>query len=82
MNLSDFIVLNNEEKNAVLLHQGVLVGKRYSEDLTIFLFRLHNFYAELVCNVRTKKVEEFRALTSEKPLHPYLEAISLEGLRS
>lgn len=82
MKLSDFILLGDKDKETILLNNGVLVAKRRSGGSMIFLFRLHSLYAELVCNINSKGVEEFRALTSEKLLQPYLEAISLDGLEN
>lgn len=80
MKISDFIVLNDKEKKDILLHQGVLVGKRRTNKNIVFLFHLHNYYIELLCNLRSRQAEEVCVLTSENLLSPYLEAISLESL--
>lgn len=80
MKLSDFILLNTEEKKIILLHEGVLIGKRNSEDCMVFLFQIQNYYVESYCNIQSKSVEEFRAFTHLGPLHPYLASIPLDGL--
>lgn len=80
MKLSDFILLNEDQKKGTLLHEGVLIGKRNSNDCLVFLFQLQNYYVESYCNIHSKSVEEFRAFTQLEPLHPYLEAIPLDDL--
>ena len=80
MKLSEFILLNEEQKKGSLLHEGVLIGKRSSADWLIFLFQLENCYVESYCNVQSRSVEEFRAFTHLEPLCPYLDDISLDDL--
>jgi hypothetical protein len=80
MKLSDFILLNEDQKKGTLLHEGVLIGKRSLEDSMIFLFQLDNYYVESYCNRQSKAIEEFRAFTTLEPLFPYIEQISLDGL--
>ena len=80
MKLSEFILLNENEKTSAVLHIGILVAKRKKEDLTIFLFQLDNYYVETYCNVPDKQVYEFKAFNNTKNLAPYLEAISIDEL--
>ena len=80
MKLSDFILLNEDQKKGALLHQGVLIGKKNAEDCMIFLFQLQNYYVESYCNIHNKSIEEFRAFVHLDPLYPYLEAIPLDDL--
>ncbi len=80
MELSDFIMLNAEEKKLVSLHKGVLIGKRKGHELLIFLFHLDNFYVEIFCNTKTKAVSEYRAFAKTKLLQPYLENIIIDEL--
>jgi hypothetical protein len=80
MKLSDFILLNEQEKKSTVLHQGVLIAKRFNSDRLVFLFQLESYYVETYCNVANKAIEEFRIFDNIKPLNPYLENISLEGL--
>jgi len=80
MKLSDFILLNQEQKKGILLHEGVLIGKRSLEDSMVFLFQLQDYYVESYCCIQSKSVKEFRAFTHLKPLYPYLEAIPLDDL--
>ncbi|HJW16092.1 MAG TPA: hypothetical protein VJ499_03185 [Flavisolibacter sp.] len=80
MKLSDFILLNEEEKKFAVLHLGVLVGKRQLYGQMVFLFQLDSYYVETYCNWHSKAVEEYRVSDNIRTLSPYLESISLEGL--
>lgn len=80
MRLSDFILLNEEEKKGTILHDAVLVAKRDNNELKIFLFQLDNYYVEMVCNWQSKAVEEFRAFADTSLLHPYLDSIPINSL--
>ncbi len=80
MKLSEFILLDEQEKTSVVLHNGILVGKRKKEALIVFLFQLENYYVETYCNMVNKNVLEFTAFHNTKNLAPYLEAISLDEL--
>ena len=80
MRLSDFILLNEDEKKAAVLHQGVLLAKRSSFDSLIFLFQLGSYYVEAYCNPEDKAVEEYRVFDSGMLLNSYLEAIPIDDL--
>jgi hypothetical protein len=80
MKLSDFILLNEEEKKLIVLHEGVLIGKRKKPDRIVFLFQLNGFYVETFGDTQTKDIVEFRMFEHTKLLHPYLEAIVIDDL--
>ena len=80
MNLSDFILLTDEEKKMILFHSGTLVAKRTNKDCMVFLFRIESFYVETYCNIETKQVQEYRAFDNTTALNPYLENIFLDDL--
>ena len=80
MNLSNFILLEQEEKRAILLHEGILVAKRTNFDCIVFLFQLNLFYVEVYGNIETKEVLEYRAFQGTDQLHPYLEKIQIDDL--
>jgi hypothetical protein len=82
MKLSDFTMLNGEEKKLVVLHEGVLIGKRKRPELIVFLFQMNNFYVETFCDTKTKDVIEYRVFAHTKLLQPYLEAITIDDLFS
>lgn len=80
MKLSEFILLNENEKKLTVLHQGVLIAKRNSYHHMVFLFQLDGYYVETFCNAQNKAIEEYRIFGNTRSLHPYLDAIPLEGL--
>jgi hypothetical protein len=80
MRLSDFFLLDHEEKKLAVLHQGVLIGKRKNQVSMIFLFQMEHFYVETFCNLQDKGIEEFRIFDQTKLLQPYLESIKLDDL--
>ncbi len=80
MKLSDFILLNEDEKKLTVLHQGVLIAKRTHFDDLVFLFHLGNYYVEAYCNSESKAIEEYRVFDNLKFLNPYLETIRIDDL--
>jgi len=80
MKLSGFVLLSIEEKKIVVLHKGVLVGKKRGIGQLIFLFQVSAFYVEVICDLKQKKIQEYRAFGETKFLTSYLEAIQIEHL--
>lgn len=80
MKLSDFILLNEEEKKRAVLHQGVLIAKRKNTASVVFLFHVQNFYVEARFNAEDRSVEEFRMFDHTLLLQPYLDDIRIDGL--
>lgn len=80
MRLSEFIMLDSEEKEIVMLHEGVLIGKRQVPDTMVFLFQLYNFYVETFCDRASKQVSMYRVFDQTKLLQPYLETIVIDDV--
>ena len=80
MRLSEFILLNENEKKSTVLHQGVLIAKRNSFDSMVFLFQLGSYYVEAYCNPANKAIEEYRMFDNIDVLKPYLDAIPIDNL--
>jgi len=80
MRLSEFILLNEDEKKLTVLHQGVLLAKRSSFESMVFLFQLGSYYVEAYCNPANKAIEEYRMFENIDVLQPYLEAIPIDKL--
>jgi len=80
MKLSDFIVLNENDKKLTVLHKGVLVGKRKTFDSMVFLFHLGSYYVETYCNPENKAIEEYRVFDNVTLLNPYLDTIPIDNL--
>lgn len=79
MRLSEFILLNENEKKFTVLHQGVLIAKRNCASHMVFLFQLDGYYVETFCNAQNKAIEEFRIFGNTPSLHPYLDAIPIDA---
>jgi hypothetical protein len=82
MKLSDFILLDEEEKKQTVLHTGVLIGKRKSPASFAFLFQVGSFYVETFFDVDNKAVREFRMSDQTILLEPYLETIRLDEIKT
>ena len=82
MRLSEFVLLDMDSKGKTLLHEGIFLAKRKSDLFIVFLFQMDNFYSEIICNVKTRQVEEYRTFDETKFLTPYLEEISIDDLLS
>ena len=80
MKLSDFILLNEKEKQQAVLHEGVLIGKRKNNTSVVFLFQIEHFYVEARFNVKDKGIEEFRMFDHSTLLQPYLDDIPIDDL--
>ena len=80
MRLSEFILLNEDEKKSTVLHQGVLLAKRSSFDSMVFLFQLGSYYVEAYCNPDNKAIEEYIMFDNIDALMPYLDAIPIDNL--
>jgi hypothetical protein len=80
MRLSEFILLNEDEKKSTVLHEGVLLAKRSSFESMVFLFQMGSYYVEAYCNPDNKAIEEYRMFENTDILTPYLEAIPIDSL--
>jgi hypothetical protein len=80
MRLSEFILLNEEEKKSAVYHQGVVLAKRSNFDSVVFLFQLGSYYVEAYCNASNKAIEEYTVFDNIDVLEPYLADISLDNL--
>lgn len=80
MKLSDFILLNEEQKKRAVLHDGVLLCKRQLPATVIFLFHVQHFYVEVWFDANSKEVKVFHMFVETEMLQPYLEDISISEL--
>ena len=80
MRLSEFILLNEEEKRSTVFHDGVCLAQRTSFDSLVFLFQLGSYYVEAYCNPENKAIEEYIMFDNTDVLKPYLEAIPIDNL--
>ena len=80
MKLSDFILLNEQEKRQTVLNSGVLIAKRTTPTTVTFLFDVESFYVEACFNARNKDIEEFRMFDSSRLPQLFLDAFKLDDL--
>ncbi len=80
MKLSEFIMLSEAEKQQATLHLGVLIAKLKQHNGVLFLFRLENYYVEMVCNTASRKITDYHVFTGHALLEPYLNQISISRL--
>lgn len=80
MRLSDFIMLSAGAKKTMVLHTGILIGKRQTSAGPVFLFQLESLYVEVYCDAVTRAIEEYQAFTGTVQLAPYLENIALDDI--
>lgn len=80
MKLSDFVMLDTEEKKLAVLHLGVLIAKRKQKASIAFLFQIDHFYVETWFNCNDHSIKEYRIFDHTRPLAPYLEQIRIDDL--
>jgi hypothetical protein len=80
MKLSEFILLNEEEKKCAVMTHAVALAQRICPDIIIFLFQLDSFYIEAYCNKASKAIEEYRVLPDANSISHYLDAIPIDDL--
>ncbi|WP_133300184.1 hypothetical protein [Mucilaginibacter terrenus] len=60
---------------AEALWQGTFLGERHADGLTIQLYSVKAFYAEIFYEVKKNKIIDIQAFTSRQQLGPYLAQI-------
>jgi hypothetical protein len=80
MKFDQFILLTDHEKREILMHRGVLIGKRTEDPATVFLFQMHLYYVEMYCDLSKRVVKEYRVFEGTGPLSPYLQDVSIDAL--
>ncbi len=78
MNLFDFQLLPYHEKIDTLYEQGVYLGKRKMDDLTVLLYQLDGYYIEIFYKKHRCYVTKVNVFSSTSLLDPYLDQIAVE----
>ena len=78
MTLCEFSLLPEKEKTALLYEQGLYIGKRKLGNITVLLYQLEGFYAELYYRRYRRVVERIRIFSDTLRLDPYLAQINVE----
>jgi hypothetical protein len=80
MKLSEFILLNEDDKKSAVMNNAVALAQRTYPDIIIFLFQLDNYYIEAYCNKASRAIEEYRVLPDTNAISHYLAAIPIDDL--
>lgn len=80
MKLSEFILLNEEEKKRTVMNDAVALATRTSPGNLIFLFQMADYYVEAYCNVADNTIEEYCILPDTNSIRHYLECIEIGDL--
>lgn len=80
MKLSEFILLNEEDKKYTVMNNAVALAQRIYPNVIIFLFQMSDYYIEAYCNKANKAIEEYRVLPDTNAIANYLEAIPIDDL--
>jgi hypothetical protein len=80
MKLLEYQLLPLREQINVLYVDGVYIGKRKEENLTVLLYQIDSFYVEVYYRKYRCYVSRLRCFTSTVFLDPYLEQIDVEYL--
>ena len=79
MKMSDFRLLTESEKIAMIYEEGVYIGKRKEAGISILIYQVDKFYVEVYYRVYRKNVWKLRCSSSTSILDPYLEQIEVES---
>lgn len=80
MTLFDFQLLSQNEKIDLLYEQGVYIGKRKEEGLTVLLYGLESFYVEVFYKKYRCFITRVHCFNSTVFIEPYLDQIDVEHL--
>jgi hypothetical protein len=77
MTMYEFKVLSDEERMDVLYADGVYIGKRKENNLTLVLYQLHTFYVEIMYRKYRCYIHSMRGSENTEILEPYLDQIDV-----
>lgn len=80
MTLFEFRVLSDEEQIDLLYKDGVYIGKRKEDHLSVVLYQLDGFYVEVYYYKYRRLICTINGFSSTIPLDPYLEQINVQDL--
>lgn len=80
MKLSEFILLNEEDKKYAVINNAVALAQRSYPEIVVFLFQLDYYYIEAYCSKTDNSIQEYRVLPDANAISHYLEAIPIDDL--
>ena len=76
----EFTILGETDKVDLIYNEGIYIGKRKKNLITILLYQIDGFYTEIFYRKYRYSVNRIRCFTSTLPLDPYLDQIDVEEL--
>jgi hypothetical protein len=80
MTITDFSTLSLTDQLEILYADGVYLGKRKTENLTVILYQFQKWYVEIYYEKYRQKVKFIRCTDSGEILNPYLEHINIDSI--
>jgi hypothetical protein len=80
MTLDNFNALDVTSQVDYTLRYGTRIGERTCDDRRMLLFRLDNFFVEIVHETVSRDIIKIGGFEHEILLQPYLDQIDLSGL--
>lgn len=68
-------------EQAEIVWSGTHIGERFDEKHSILLYQIDSFYVEVFYHRDDNAIKRFRSFSSVNQLEPYLQKISLDGIR-
>jgi len=78
--LKEYKELSEEQQLDILHRDGVYVGKRKVEKLTVVLFQLYGFYVEVFYKRYRREIDATVATDNADVLHPYINQVNIRDL--
>jgi hypothetical protein len=80
MRMKDFSVLDQSDQLEHIMIRGVFLADRYTDEFTLILYGLDNFYVELYFHPQTNEMAWIKSFDNTDELEPYLQEIDLSPL--
>jgi hypothetical protein len=77
MTLYDFKLLTFSLQAHTTWEHGIYLGFREEGEEHLVLYRIDNFFIEIIYNRRKSEITAIKSFVSDGPLEPYLERIDL-----
>jgi hypothetical protein len=80
MKQCEFECLPEAEQLTLIQEDGIYIGKKWENNLSILLFQIEDFYIEVIYRKYRCYVSSIRCFTSTAFIEPYLEQVDIEPL--
>lgn len=80
MTITDFSILSLTDQLEILYTDGVHLGKRKADDITVILYQFKKWYVEIFYEKYRQTVKFIRCTESSEILNPYLDDINIDDI--